>query len=232
MRRGYADWLFYAIIIFLAILTLPAAVYGQVLQQVTIPGEPEYTREDTSKTGAIILSGAADPYVFYDSYREMYLVQSGLYAGYRQLGVESTYRHPGSVYFVNAYAGALYGSGFNSGFVTAVAGFSIGREFVLNPTSLRAGETRTELYFRASPGMALAGRGFFGDGDPDLHFGLTTTGILGAQFRISSQSSFFIQGGGRAYWFPALNEIGFMGAPMVSFGLQFSTSPSLPMVRY
>lgn len=232
MRREYVDWIYQVMIASLVILVLPAILYGQELKPVPINDAIETARTDTSKTGAIILSGVADPYVFYDSYREMYLVQSGLYVGYRQLGVESTYRHPGSVYFMNAYAGALYGSGFNSGFVTAVAGFSIGREFVLNPTSLRAGETRTELYFRVSPGMALAGRGFFGDGDPDLHFGLTTTGILGAQFRISSRSSFFMQGGGRAYWFPALNEIGFMGAPMVSIGLQFSTSPTLPMVRY
>jgi hypothetical protein len=232
MKWNQTEGVFWMMVPALIILMLPAILHGQVINQVSIKEAIEREYSDTSKIDDIILSGAADPYVFYDSYTEMQLVQNGLFAGHRQLGLESIYRHPGSVYFLNAYAGVLFGEGFNSDFRTAVAGFSMGREFVLNESALRSGNTRTEFYFRASPGMALAGSGFFRDRDPDLYFGLTATGILGAQFRISSRTSFFLHGGGRAYWFPALDEIGFMGAPMVSLGFQFSTSPQLPMVRY
>jgi hypothetical protein len=232
MKTDLKEWIFRMMVTPLIVMMVPAVLPAQDMHQVPIKSALETMRSDTSRTGEIILSGAVDPSVFYDSYREMYHVQSGVYLGYGHLGIESTYRHPGSFNFLNASAGVLVGIGSNSDFVTAIAGISMGREFLLNAEALHSGMTRTEFYFRASPGMALAGSGFFSDREPDLYFGLTTTGLLGAQFRITSRTSFFLHGGGRVYWFPALNEIGFMGAPMVSFGLQFSTSPSLPMVRY
>jgi hypothetical protein len=77
-----------------------------------------------------------------------------------------------------------------------------------------------------------SGRGVFTAYEPDFYLGVFTSAILGAELRVSDRTSLFMHGGGRVYWFPELDEIGFMGVPVISVGIQFTTSPELPMVRY
>lgn len=176
-----------------------------------------------------VMSPAADPRVFYDPYSDIHRVQNGIYFGREHVGIESTYRVPESSQFLSLYAGLIdpeNSQAFWSG------GFSYGREFRLNEIRTSAGSPNVEYYFRAGPGIGIAGTGTFNRSQTEYYLGLNSTIYLGAQYHFNEKTSLFIHGGGKMFWFPSLNEVGFTTVPVISFGIQFSTSPRTPYVRY
>lgn len=176
-----------------------------------------------------VVSPAADPRVFYDPYSENHRIQNGLYLGPSHVGIESTYRVPESAQYLSIFAGLINpddSQTFWSG------GFSYGREFRLNDASKSSGSSNVEYYFRAGPGIGIAGAGMFNGSQTEYYMGLNSTVYLGAQYHLNEKTSLFIHGGGKMFWFPSLNEVGFTTIPVISFGIQFSTSSQMPFIRF
>jgi len=176
-----------------------------------------------------VMAPAADPSVFYDPYSDIRRVQNGIYFGRDHVGIESTYRVPVSSQFLSLYAGLIdpdKSQTFWSG------GFSYGREFRLNDIRTSAGSPNVEYYFRAGPGIGVGGTGTFNGSQTEYYLGFHSTVYLGAQYHFNEKTSLFIHGGGKMFWFPSLNEVGFTTVPVISFGIQFSTSPRTPYIRY
>ncbi|MCC5913827.1 MAG: hypothetical protein JJU46_05585 [Balneolaceae bacterium] len=160
----------------------------------------------------------------------IYRVQNGFYAGPEHFGVESLYRHPGSRWVISVHVGAVSGDevgSFGRDWFPMM-GSSIGKDIALRETS----SDGLELYFRISQGFGIAARNFFSNQTTVAYFGGTTSALFGIQYRITDRSALFMHGGGRAYYFPALNEINFKGLPVLSFGIQFSSSVEVPMSRF
>lgn len=197
---------------------------------------PKASNKDTLKTekkagDSIILEPVVDPYLYYDPTGQDYRVQSGIFFGRSHFGVETTYRPPGSAEYFNLFVGSVNGRGTGTStpetFLTG--GVSLGREIMLRDLLEEDG---MEFYIRVGPGFGLATRGTFDGPDMKYYMGVHTSALMGAQKRISARSSFYLHGGGRVLWFPALNEIGFMSVPVISMGIQFSILPEIPVVRY
>lgn len=93
-------------------------------------------------------------------------VQNSIFFGNRQFGIESTYRHPKSRYYVGLIGVSLEKKpAFTCGNPTSLmAGFSMGREFILKGAPGYRDETWIELYFKDGPGIGIAARGYF-DGE-------------------------------------------------------------------
>jgi hypothetical protein len=218
------------------ILFISVTAYAQLSSVYSV-----YLSSDTLKAGSVesdgnerILSSAADPHVFNDSYREAYRVQNGFFFGNRQIGFESTYRHSDSDYYISLMGVLLekkpMASGANPSYL--MGGFSLGREILLNGERGYLDETGTEFYFRVGPGIGIAARGYFDGEEMRTYMGLFSSATLGAQFHLSKRVAFFLHGGGQVVWFPALREIGFLGAPVAGLGFQFSFTPGIQPVSY
>ncbi|NBC25515.1 MAG: hypothetical protein GVY08_01505 [Bacteroidetes bacterium] len=135
--------------------------------------------------------------------------------------------------FYSSLFGGLTGFGsdsFTSG--AWVAGISVGKQFYLREKFVAAQQQNVNLYIRTGPGIGLGGSNGFVFSDSRHHVGLNGDAILGADLRISDHTSFFMQGGGKLLWYPSLDEVGFLGVPMVSAGFRFNLSNSVPPVRY
>jgi len=187
--------------------------------------------KSTDSTAVVqqVMYPAADPRVFYDPYRDIHRVQNGLYFGREHFGMETTYRVPESAQFLSLYAGLINPANSQT---LWTGGFSYGREFRLNGNHTSANISNVEYYFRAGPGIGIAGIGTFNGSRTEYHLGLHSTVYLGAQYHLSEKTSLFMHGGGKMFWFPSLNEVRFTTVPVISFGIQFSTSPQMPFVRF
>jgi hypothetical protein len=219
---------------FLFTSMIPQIMEAQHFSRVGIVGKTDTLDREKDANKGIILKPVVEEYLFYDPYQDIYTLQSGLFLGPSHAGIETTIRHTDHDLFASLFFGALSasrsGSPQQESFL--IGGFSFGRQYLLSGNRLDLSQRGPEFYMRLSPGIGLAGRGVFTDYEPDFYMGVYTSAILGANLRISNRTSFFMQGGGRVFWFPALDEIGFMGVPVISVGIQFTTSPELPMVRY
>lgn len=187
--------------------------------------------KSTDSTAVVeqVMVPAADPSVFYDPYRDIHRVQNGLYFGRKHFGMETTYRVPESAQFFSLYAGLINPENSQT---LWTGGFSYGREFWLNGNRTSANNSNIEYYFRAGPGIGIAGAGTFNGSRTEYYLGLHSTVYLGAQYHLSEKTSLFMHGGGKMFWFPSLNEVRFTTVPVISFGIQFSTSPQMPFVRF
>lgn len=213
---------------------LPVTVYAQGSSSESALADTEGARSKVgsnsdSTTVERVMSPAADPRVFYDPYRDIHRVQNGIYFGRRHVGIESTYRVPESSQFLSLYAGLIEPE---SSQTLWSGGFSYGSEFRLNDIRTSAGSSNVEYYFRAGPGIGIAGTGTFNRSQTEYYLGLNSTIYLGAQYHFNEKTSLFIHGGGKMFWFPSLNEVGFTTVPVISFGIQFSTSPRTPFIQY
>lgn len=194
---------------------------------------PDTLKADKDSIEQIVTSPVADPAMYYHSNADVYRIQSGLYLGRRHIGIESTYFSPGSDLFVDLFLGvANYRDLGSPSSAVWIGGLSAGRDFLLNNRDRIMEENKTDLYFRIAPGVGMAGRGIFDSRETDYFLGLQTKILVGAQYNFSTNTSLYVNGGGRLLWFPALEEIRFTGIPLVSIGLQFSSSPQIPMVRF
>ncbi len=181
----------------------------------------------------VILDPGADPYYYYDDSYPQYSLESGLFAGRSHLGFEMTLLQADSDMYGSFFGGIAGGRNAESLFDGAwVAGISAGQQFYLSERLNGLEGNRTELYFRFGPGVGLAGRGTFLGSDSVYHFGLNVNAILGAQFRISDNTSFFMHGGGRVLWYPSLQEIDLIGIPMVAAGFRYSITNTISPVRF
>lgn len=196
----------------------------------------EYTEISIDSTDSDrVLSPVADSYVFYDPYRDIMRVQSGVYAGPKHFGFESTYRIPESLQYVNLFIGIVNSSKSDAFWM---GGLSVGREFRFNASERTRTESKTEYYFRTGTGLGVAGKGVINRRnsdlrvDSDLYIGLNSAALIGAQYHFNERTSLYIHGGGRMLWFPAVDEIGFSGVPLLSIGIQFSSAPQVPPVRF
>lgn len=159
-----------------------------------------------------------------------YRVQNGLFLGPGLLGAESIYRHPGSPWLISVHGGLIAAEErLISGrdrfpFVGAV----LGREISIGEREI---DSRAEFYFRIGQGFGLASRNVFSNQTSVAYLGLTTQATIGAQYAITDRTAIFIHGGGRVHYFPALNKIKFRAGPVVNFGLQFRSTPDVPMGR-
>lgn len=212
------------------LVTFLVFIPGTVFSQKSAGTDTLKTAEKTGKE--IILGPVVDPHLYYDPYGNDHRIQNGLVLGRGFIGAETTYSQPGSSNYLNLTMGVYDRASADRIFL--MGGLSLGRELLLNEAGRLSGETRTEFYLRFGPGIGLAGRGVFDGSEEDRNYymGVTSNAILGAQFKISRRTAFFVHGGGQVYWFPGLKEIGFMGTPVASFGLQFSITPEMPAVRY
>jgi hypothetical protein len=218
----------------LALLMMPKHPAAQNIPVKSLFSIADTVDSEDKPAGSIILNPAADPYLFYDPVQDIFQIQSGLFIGSSHIGVETTFRRTESDRFGNIFMGVVSGSkpGSSAEETFVIGGLAYGSEYILNSYRIESERKGPEFYFRLSPGIGLAGRGVFTEFERDFYFGIHTTAIMGAQFRITDRTSFFMNGGGRVLWFPALNEVGLMGVPVISFGIQFTTSPQLPMIRY
>ncbi len=222
-----------SLMIILMLLLMPVRVLANTGLTVDV------SKADTLKTeknpgGQIITGPVADPSVYFDPYGDVFRVQSGLYAGVRHIGVESTYFSPGSSTFVDLFLGVANFRDLGSpSSAVWMSGVSAGRDYLLSNRERFMEEGSTDLYFRIGPGVGMAGRGFFFNRrETEYSLGLHTKVLIGAQYNFSVNTSIYVHGGGRVLWFPALEEIRFTGVPLISLGFQFSTSPQVPMVRF
>lgn len=186
---------------------------------------PDTLKVNPYPAGEIVLSPVADPSAFYDPYAEMYRVQNGLFTGGGFTGAETSYRHPGSDYVLSLMAGGMDPH-------LIAGGLTIYREWALAQSGSDRDHPRTELYLRAGPGIGVAGRGLFTSRDMQTWLGLQSSAILGGQVRLGERSALYLHGGARMMWFPTLEEHRFHAAPVISLGIQFSTSPSPAPVRF
>lgn len=226
------------------IITLCAAflftsLIPQIMEAQTFSGAGIVDMSDTldrekDPDKEIILKPVVEEYLYYDSYHDNFTLQNGLFLGPSHGGIETTIRYSGSDLFASLFFGALSASRSGSPVqeTFTIGGISFGSEYLLSGNRRVVDQSGPEFYMRLSPGIGIAGRGVFTDYEPDFYLGVFTSAILGANLRISDRTSFFMHGGGRVIWFPGLDEIGFMGVPVISIGIQFTTSPQLPMVRY
>jgi hypothetical protein len=221
------------VVIFLsAIVWLPVLTFAQGAISHSVDSErskPNVGINSDSTSIERVMIPAVDPYVFYDPYRDIHRAQSGLYFGRKTFGIETTYRVPKSLQYVSLYAGLINPENSQT---LWTGGFSYGREFRLNDKSSSTENSNVEYYFRAGPGIGIVGTGTFSGSRTEYALGLHSTMYLGAQYHLSEKTSLFVHGGGKTFWFPSLNEVGFITAPVISFGFQFSTSPQVPFIQF
>src|SRR6056297_797963 len=214
-------------------ILVPVTLNAQVTSSEDADRERTTTNvgKSTDSTAVVeqVMVPAADPSVFYDPYRDIHRVQNGLYFGREHFGMETTYRVPESEQFLSLYAGLINPENSQS---LWTGGFSYGREFRLNGNRTSVNNSNIEYYFRAGPGIGIAGTGTFNGSRTEYYLGLHSTVYLGAQYHLSEKTSLFMHGGGKMLWFPSLNEVRFTTVPVISFGIQFSTSPQMPFVRF
>lgn len=226
---------FPVIIIFIVFLVLvPGIVYPQSTPVLKDKVKSDPLESEDHNAEDIILTPVAAPILFYDPYGDTYRIQNGLMIGSGIIGVESVYRQPGSNYTINLLMGVLQrsGSGSNTERDLLFGSFSLNREVMLNIAGSLSEQSRSEIYMRFGPGIGIAGRGIFEDGEIKTYLGLTTSAILGAQYQLSKRTAIFMHGGGQMVWFPGLSEIGIMGRPIISIGFQFSLTSGILPVRY
>ncbi len=223
-----------SVLLFLALLfVIPNHISAQT-DLVRIKTTSTDTFETNEKPdGRVVTGPVADPSIYYEPYSDVFRVQSGLYVGRRHIGIEGTFFRPGSIAFVDLFFGVTNYRDLNSPSSAAwISGLSVGRDFFLSGREQFIEESKTDLYIRIGPGIGMAGRGIFDNRDTEYFIGLHTKALIGAQYNFSIQTSLYVLGGGRVLWFPALDEVRFTGIPIVSVGLQFSSSPAVPMVRF
>ncbi|MCC5941528.1 MAG: hypothetical protein JJU37_08310 [Balneolaceae bacterium] len=220
-----------SILILSLLFIIPA--YSQGFLNSMNHADSDTTAKEEKSDREIIIGPVADPYVYYDPFYESYRIQSGLFFGRGQFGVESTYMHPGSFNYVNLFIAAANVRDLSTpSSAIWISGLAVGRDFLLSEHERFMEQSSTDVYLRVGPGIGMAGRGIFDSRDSNFYLGLQTKALVGVQYNFSTQTSLYVHGGGRLLWFPALDEIRFTGLPVISIGLQFSSSPSVPMVRF
>jgi len=159
-------------------------------------------------------------------------LENGFLIGRSFIGFDVTILHSDSELYTSLFGGltGFGGDTFTSG--AWVAGISAGKQFYLREKFVAAEQQNVNLYIRTGPGIGLGGSNGFVFSDTRHHVGLNGDAILGADLRISDHTSFFMQGGGKLLWYPSLDEVGFLGVPMVSAGFRFNLSNPVPPVRY
>lgn len=159
-------------------------------------------------------------------------LENGFLLGSSFIGFDITILHSDSEFYTSLFGGL---TGFGSDTFTSgawVAGISAGKQFYLREKFVAAEQQNVNLYVRTGPGIGLGGTNGFIFSDSRYHVGLNGDALLGAELRISDTTSFYMQGGGKLLWYPSLDEVGFLGVPMVSAGFRFNLSNSVSPVRY
>lgn len=221
-------------IILIVVFLIPNITEAQPITLKDVSNNADTSKTEKRPDSNIILEPVVDEYLYYDSSTEVYQVQNGIFFGRSHFGIETSIIQSGSEYFGSFFLGVVSSgeTGLSNNKDYAVGGLSYGKEFLLYGNREAYNGNSPQIYFRAGPGIGLAGRGVLTGSDSEYYFGVHTTLMLGAEFSLTDRTSLFMNGGGRVLWFPALNEIGLMNVPVISLGIQFSTSPGIPMLRY
>ncbi|REL29066.1 hypothetical protein DYD21_14475 [Rhodohalobacter sp. SW132] len=151
-----------------------------------------------------------------------YRMETGLFFGFSHPGIEASLLQP----YIPVYGSFFLGfAGERSSRAlvpdTWVSGITIGREYYVRGSLDDVTEERVSLYFRAGPGIGLAGTGSFLGPDANYYFGFNGQLIAGMDVRLSDRTKLYLHVGGRSLWYPALDDIGFFVTPYFSFGVRF-----------
>lgn len=149
------------------------------------------------------------------------VVENGFFFGESHLGVEAIILQPGQ----NIFAGFFVGTVGNNSLIGSawVGGITLCQQKYLRDGNSHLNNNVLKFYFRSGLGVGIGHHKSDLESDTELYGGLHLQGVVGSQLKVFDRFWFYTQGGGRLMWFPAVEDIGFFGTPMLAAGFRVST---------